>query len=96
MNLHLTLGPVSYTHLEATVASKSVEAATAPAPTSESGSVKCEEAEVNPVTGHAECIRPRGAAVDPPPRSAVPCSAHFAAGAKRGCPQSAPDSSRPH
>jgi hypothetical protein len=27
----------------------------------------CEEAIVNPVSGHAECVRPRGAAVDPPP-----------------------------
>ena len=53
-----------------------------------SASVKCEEAEVNPVTGHAQCVRPRGAPVDPPPQSAVPCSAHYAAGAKRGCRQS--------
>jgi hypothetical protein len=29
--------------------------------------VLCEEAIVNPVSGHAECVRPRGAAVDPPP-----------------------------
>jgi uncharacterized protein DUF2380 len=29
--------------------------------------VLCEEAVVNPVSGHAECVRPRGAAVDPPP-----------------------------
>jgi hypothetical protein len=27
----------------------------------------CEEAIVNPVSGHAECVRPQGAAVDPPP-----------------------------
>lgn len=61
------------------------------------GSAKCKEAEVNPVTGHAECIRPRGAAVDPPPQSAVPCSTQHEAGAKRGCPQSPTegDSSRP-
>src|SRR5208337_4648775 len=29
--------------------------------------VRCQEAIVNPVSGHAECIRPRGAPVDPPP-----------------------------
>jgi hypothetical protein len=29
--------------------------------------VVCEEAIVNPVSGHAECVRPRGAPVDPPP-----------------------------
>jgi hypothetical protein len=29
--------------------------------------VLCEEAIVNPVSGHAECVRPRGAPVDPPP-----------------------------
>jgi hypothetical protein len=27
----------------------------------------CEEAVVNPISGHAECVRPRGAPVDPPP-----------------------------
>jgi hypothetical protein len=27
----------------------------------------CEEAVVSPVTGYAECVRPRGAPVDPPP-----------------------------
>ena len=29
--------------------------------------VRCEEATVNPVSGHAECVRPLGARVDPPP-----------------------------
>jgi hypothetical protein len=29
--------------------------------------VLCEEAIVNPVSGHAECVRPRGVPVDPPP-----------------------------
>jgi hypothetical protein len=47
---------------------------------------RCEEAVVNPVTGHAECMRPRGAAVDPPPQSAVPCATHSPGGEKRGCP----------
>ncbi len=36
--------------------------------------VKCLEAAVNPVTGHAVCVNPRGAPVDPPPVSALkPC-----------------------
>jgi hypothetical protein len=30
-------------------------------------SAVCKEAIVNPVSGHAECVRPLGAAVDPPP-----------------------------
>jgi hypothetical protein len=35
----------------------------------------CEEAVVSPVTGYAECVRPRGAPVDPPPpRPDKPCS----------------------
>jgi hypothetical protein len=35
---------------------------------------KCLEAAVNPVTGFAVCINPRGAPVDPPPASAFkPC-----------------------
>ena len=35
---------------------------------------KCLVAEVNPVTGHAVCINPRGAPVEPPPVSALkPC-----------------------
>ena len=29
--------------------------------------VLCEEALVNPISGHAECVRPPGVAVDPPP-----------------------------
>jgi hypothetical protein len=35
----------------------------------------CLEAEVNPVTGHAFCVNPRGALVEPPPAaSELPCS----------------------
>ena len=33
---------------------------------------KCLEAEVNPVTGHALCIDPIGAPVDPPPAAELP------------------------
>ena len=36
--------------------------ARAPAPV-----VPCKEAVVNPISGHAECVRPPGAPVDPPP-----------------------------
>jgi len=36
---------------------------------------KCLKAAVNPVTGHAICLEPKGAPVDPPERSALqrPC-----------------------
>jgi hypothetical protein len=35
---------------------------------------KCLEAAVNPVTGYAYCINPRGAPVEPPPPSSLhPC-----------------------
>ncbi len=35
---------------------------------------KCLVAEVNPVTGHAVCVNPRGAPVESPPASALrPC-----------------------
>ena len=33
---------------------------------------KCRKAEVNPVTGHALCIDPLGAPVDPPPAAELP------------------------
>jgi hypothetical protein len=33
---------------------------------------KCRKAEVNPVTGHALCIDPIGAPVDPPPAAELP------------------------
>lgn len=37
--------------------------------------VKCLKAVVNPVTGHAICVDPKGAPVDPPPAEALnkPC-----------------------
>jgi hypothetical protein len=31
------------------------------------GAKKCEIAVVNPVSGYAECVKPRGVPVDPPP-----------------------------
>lgn len=33
---------------------------------------KCRKAEINPVTGHALCIDPIGAPVDPPPAAELP------------------------
>ena len=33
---------------------------------------KCLKAEINPVTGHALCIDPLGAPVDPPPAAELP------------------------
>lgn len=90
--------PGQFRGAEAAADSESADETNAQEPTPGLASVECEVAQVNPVTGHAECIRPRGAAVDPPPQSAVPCSAHHAAGEKRGCPQLPPDgdSSRTH
>lgn len=41
---------------------------------------RCEEAVVSPVSGYAECVKPRGAAVDPPPPRPPPspevCARH--------------------
>jgi hypothetical protein len=51
---------------------------------------KSQEAVVSPVTGHADCVRPRGAAVDPPPQSAVPCSKDVPGAEKRACPSKHP------
>jgi hypothetical protein len=33
---------------------------------------RCEIAVVNPVSNYAECVKPRGAHVDPPPKRAIP------------------------
>lgn len=46
-----------------------------PQSTEQAAAPKCLEAAVNPVTGHAICIKPRGAPVDPPPAEALnkPC-----------------------
>jgi hypothetical protein len=63
--------PGQFRGAEAAADSESADETNAQEPTPGLASVKCEVAQVNPVTGHAECIRPRGAAVDPPPQSAV-------------------------
>jgi len=44
---------------------------------------KCLEALVNPVSGHAECVRPVGAPVEQPRRQDFPCATH-SAGSGRG------------
>ena len=42
---------------------------------------KCQVAEINPVTGHVFCIRPKGAPVAPPPSDiAPPCEAEASRG----------------
>jgi hypothetical protein len=61
-------------------------AAAAPGPNtgaaSPPASAPCQEAVVNPVSGFAECVKPRGAPVAPPPRrpDAVRISGAGAAG----------------
>ena len=47
----------------------------APASKSAEAPAKCLKAAVNPVTGHAICLEPRGAPVDPPERTSLqrPC-----------------------
>jgi hypothetical protein len=42
------------------------------AETPDQAAPKCEVAEINPVTGHLMCIRPLGAAVEPPPDDLAP------------------------
>jgi hypothetical protein len=52
---------------QATAEDQTQEGAKTPAPT-------CLTAEINPVTGHALCINPLGAPVEPPPPSVLlPC-----------------------
>lgn len=51
------------------------ETATKPPPKS----ARCEVAIINPVSGFAECVKPRGAPVDPPPPRPAPtqeCAKH--------------------
>ena len=45
---------------------------------------KCLKAEVNPVTGHALCIDPIGAPVDPPPAAELPPASRMSAATKLG------------
>ena len=51
---------------------------------SASAAPKCLKAEVNPVTGHALCIDPIGAPVDPPPAAELPPASLMSAATKLG------------
>jgi hypothetical protein len=63
----MTLLGVAISGYSAAALSNEIPEAKPPVP-----AVPCEEAIVNPVSGHAECVRPRGAPVDPaPPRPPV-------------------------
>jgi hypothetical protein len=69
MTLVIALGVASWLPIAAQSEEKppSPEEGSAAAP-------KCLEAAVNPVTGHAVCINPRGVPVEAPPKSAYkPC-----------------------
>jgi hypothetical protein len=67
--------------IAALLASLTSAAALAAEPPEQSPQPKCETAEINPVTGHVFCIRPRGAPVEPPPPEAkLPCKPEDARG----------------
>jgi hypothetical protein len=78
----LNLWPVAW--LLAMMGAWSLAAVAADAPSADSpaanaaarapATAKCQEAIVNPVSGYAECVKPRGAPVAPPPKrpDAVP------------------------
>jgi hypothetical protein len=56
-------------------------AASAAAAEETESAAKCLVAEINPVTGHVFCIRPKGAPVAPPPSDiAPPCEAETSRG----------------
>lgn len=46
---------------------------------------QCREALVNPVSGHAECVDPPGAPVEPPPPRPGDCPAQGKAGGSTAC-----------
>ena len=51
-------------------AAQSAEA-TGRSPRNSATPAKCLEAAVNPVTGYAICVNPRGAPVEPPPKASL-------------------------
>jgi hypothetical protein len=74
--LVVALGVTLWLPMAAQCAEESVEPAEKSAQSGEKSvtPAKCLEAAVNPVTGFAFCINPRGAPVDPPPVSSLhPC-----------------------
>jgi hypothetical protein len=67
--LVVALGATLWQPMAAQCAEESAQAEEKSAPPA-----KCLEAAVNPVTGFAFCVNPRGAPVDPPPVSSLhPC-----------------------
>ena len=68
--LVVALGVTMWLPMVAQSAEESAQTAEESAPPA-----KCLKAVVNPVTGHAICVNPRGAPVEPPPPSAFnrPC-----------------------
>ena len=68
------------------------ETALAAEPAGEATPPKCEKAEINPVTGHVLCLKPRGAPVEPPPATATaPCKPEDARGQWSWGPPCAPE-----
>jgi hypothetical protein len=69
------------------------QAAKAPAPPAQ----HCEVAVVSPVSGYAECVKPRGAPVEPPPPRPAPsadeCRRHPEVAAE-ACPENEPAKAR--
>ena len=57
------------------VAARSVDPTPTQPAEASAAPAKCLEAAVNPVTGYAFCVNPRGAPVEPPPRGSLnrPC-----------------------
>ena len=51
-----------------TMAAAQAPSAPTPPPAPAVATAKCQEAVVNPVSGFAECVKPRGAAVATPPK----------------------------
>ena len=69
MTVVVALGVILWLPAAAQSADEPAQSAEQPA-----APAKCLEAVVNPVTGYAFCTNPRGAAVEPPPKSAYqPC-----------------------
>jgi hypothetical protein len=49
-----------------------IQAVADPAQQADAPVARCEVAVVNPVSGFAECVKPRGVPVEPPPRHPAP------------------------
>jgi hypothetical protein len=75
--LLVALGVIMSLPMLAQAADEPIQPADKPAQSAQGSTppAKCLEAVVNPVTGYAFCVNPRGAPVDPPPRTSLnrPC-----------------------